>query len=144
MASGDILDTTDYPSIRAALDITLGTKSLPDDIIALDIYQDAAELEVLNRDPLALSRTGVDAAHIHAAAILYCASLIAGGMVSRVTAESLPGVSYNYSRQAVDWPQRAEALAQRANHEMDAVLQKFATTPSRPTYFGVASGTRGY
>ena len=143
---GVILSSADYPAIRAALDVSLGTKSLPDDVIAMDIYQGTAELEILKRDPLALTRTGNDWTHVHTAAILYCASLIAGGMVSRVTSESLPGGGYNYSRPAVDWAKRAETLAQRTAEHMAAVLTPAATasTAVRPTFFGVARGTRGY
>jgi hypothetical protein len=139
-----ILDSVDYPAIRAALDITLGTTSLPDETIEQSIFLGAAESQILQQDPQAETRTGTAREHVRNAAILLCAALIAGSMVSRVTTESLPGGGYSHGRPAVDWTKRAEELRGRSEQELAQVITPSAPkTAERPTMFTVVSGTRG-
>ena len=69
-----LLTATHYPAIRAALEVTLTSKELPDAVIALDIYLAAAIAEVLARDPLAESRTGAALTHVTNAGVLICAA----------------------------------------------------------------------
>ena len=53
-----ILDYSHYPAIRAAIDTSLDSEALPDDVISLPIYAGAADAEVETRDPLWATRQG--------------------------------------------------------------------------------------
>jgi len=135
-----LLSAADYPAIRAAIDVSLTARVLPDTIIGLPIYVDAAEAEILLRDPLAESRTGAALQHVTNAAVLLAAALLAAAMPA-YTAETFS--DYSYQRK-IDWAARAAELRQRAEAELAAVLAASApTTYQRPTMFSVASGTRG-
>lgn len=135
-----LLSAADYPAIRAAIDVSLTARVLPDSVIGLPIYVDAAEAEVLARDPLAESRTGAALQHVTNAALLLVASFLAAAMPG-YTAEDFS--DYSYQRKD-DWAARAAELRQRAEAELAAVLAASApTTYNRPTMFTVASGRRG-
>ena len=71
------LTSTEYPSIRAVLDVSLDSTVLPDATIALDVFQGAAEADVERQDPSWASRTGAEATAIQQAAIYYTAARIA-------------------------------------------------------------------
>lgn len=135
-----LLHISDFPAIRAALDVSLKALALPDAVIALPIYQGAAEAEVLARDPLAESRTGAALQHVVNAAICLAAAYIAPAMPA-LTAEQIG--QYRYQRE-VDWPARAAELRARADAELAAVLTpSTALRPAPPSMFAVASGRRG-
>jgi hypothetical protein len=73
-----ILTPADYPEVRAALSPDLGPDELPDDIIHRDVYQGAAEAEVLAIDPDALVHTDpADRAHVRLATIYLTAARLA-------------------------------------------------------------------
>jgi hypothetical protein len=72
-----LLDSTDYPAIRAAVDPRLTTADLPDATIALSIYLAAGEAEVLALDPGAESRAGDALARAQRAAIYLVAERLA-------------------------------------------------------------------
>lgn len=137
---GLLIDSTHHPAIRAALDVSLDTKTLPDATIALQIYLDAAEAEVIARDPLAASRTGDAETHIENAAIFLTAARLAPAIPQLVRVNR---GSVGYQRMNVDWTQRAAELRQLADAEIAAVLTPTETAPGRPTMFSRASGTRG-
>ena len=72
-----ILTSADYPSVRALIQVGLSAESLPDSVIALDVYQGAAEREVKRLDPDWATRAGDEllalksaAAHFAAAALI--------------------------------------------------------------------------
>ncbi len=135
-----LLSTSDFPAIRAALDVSLKTTTLSDAVIALPIYQGAAEAEVLARDPLAASRTGAALQHVVNAAIFLTAAYLAPALPA-LTAETIG--KYSYQRD-VDWTARAAELRARADAELAALLTPAtAQKGSPPTMFGVASGRRG-
>jgi len=137
-----ILSSTDYPSIRAALDVDLDSSNLPDSTIALDIYSGAADQLVYNRDPSADSRTGDDADRIKRAAIYFCAALLAP-VVVRITSLAVQTRDVSYSRPVFDPAERAAELRALAEAEIDEVLTPTEEAPGRPTMFDTAAGTRG-
>lgn len=53
-----ILQANEYPEVRALIDTNLTSDDLPDDIIAMGVYQGEAEDLVVRWDPDAASRTG--------------------------------------------------------------------------------------
>jgi hypothetical protein len=129
-----LLYLSDYPAIRATLDVSLGDKSLPDAVIELPVYLGAAEAEVLRRYPASASATGVSLARYRNACMLLCASFLAGGMVAQTTSETLPGGGYRYDRPAVDWSKRAKELRARAEDELAPT-----TTTAKPDAWGLGS-----
>lgn len=137
----NLLTIDAYPAIRAALDASLDATTLPNKVIEEDIYAGAAWDEVLERYPTADSETDADIlARLRRAAIYFAAARLAP-VVVRITALSTTVQGVSYSRPVFDPAKRAAELRALADNEMDAVL-----TPgvlSRPTFFTVASGTRG-
>jgi len=129
-----------YDAVRAALDVSLDSETLPAVVIASTIYADAAAAEIKVRDPAWETRTDDALAHLERAHILITAALIAPAI------PSITGESFNesrYTRQAIDWEKRAADLRQRASEELAAILTPADTSPGRPTFFSVASGRRG-
>lgn len=132
-----ILSSSDYPAIRAALDINLDATLLPDATIALAPFVGAAELEIARRDPNAATRTGDEATHIKLAAILLAAAYLAPS-VPRLVSSSMSGVSF--SMQQATWDQIAQRLHAEADRHLAVVL---AESFAGPTHFALATGTRG-
>lgn len=137
-----LLSSAQYPAIRAAIDVKLAATDLPDAVIALDIYKGAAIQDVLARDPSAESRTGDAEVHVTSAGIYFCAARLCPAVV-RVTSLSVSTRDLNYSRQTFDPEQRAAELRALADTELARVLEPSEDTPSRPTMFTIAAGTRG-
>lgn len=137
-----ILSSTDYPAIRAALDVNLDSSNLPDDVIALDIYSNHADQLVYERDEDADDRTGEDANRIKRAAIYFCAALLAP-VVVRITSLAVQTRDVSFNRPVFDPVQRAADLRAMAEAEIDEVLTPTEDAPGRPTMFDVAAGTRG-
>jgi hypothetical protein len=135
-----LLSSSDYGAIRAAIDIALDSTTLPDAIIALDLYVGAGQRDVLSLDPLAESRSGTDVQHAKTAAILFTAARIVGALPQIVREKEL---EYEYQRAAVDAIKRAAELRALAEAEIDAYLDPSQADTGRPTVFAVASGRRG-
>lgn len=135
-----LLTSADYPAIRAMIDISLDSTTLPDAIIALDAYIGAGMRDVLLLDPLAESRTGTELQHARTAAIQFTAARIAPA-IPRLQGETFG--DYRYQLQPVDWEARASALRAAAGAELDAYLDTGDLTSDMPTMFGVAHGSRG-
>jgi len=72
-----LFTATEYPQVRALLDITLQVEQLPDDTIALDAFHGDAERDVLTRVPDAESRTGTQLQRLVHAALMLCAANVA-------------------------------------------------------------------
>lgn len=134
-----ILSSDEYPEIRAALDADLNANDLPDSIIAMTIYKDAADQDVLERDPDAATRTGEDANRVKRAAIYFCAARLAP-VVVRLTSLSVTTRDMSYSRATFDPEERAAQLRNMAEEQLALVLE---VDPARPAFFSVAHGTRG-
>jgi len=136
-----LLTSADYPSIRAAIETTLDSATLPDAIIALDLYVGAGMRDVLLIDPLAESRTGTALLHAQTAAILFTASRLVGAL-PQITLERFP--DHEYRRREVDPQIQADTLRTRAEAELDAYLDVGDLFSTRPTRFTVATGRRGH
>jgi hypothetical protein len=136
-----LLTSSDYPAIRAAIDVSLDSTMLSDDVIAMPIYAEAAEAEVLVRDPLALSREGSAWQRVVNAAIYLAAARLVRAVVW-IKSEEIGG-ERQYSRQETDLNALIADLRGKAEAELAAVLEPTATAPSRPTMFTLASGRRG-
>lgn len=137
-----ILTQADYQAIRAALDTDLDSDSLPDATIALSVYQDAADQDVLDLDPDAETRTGSELARVKRAAILFCAARLAPAVV-RITSMTVNTRDLSYQRPTFKPDERAAELRQLAQAELNEILEPTGLAPSRPTMFAVVSGTRG-
>lgn len=133
-----LLTSADYPAIRAALDVHLDSTLLPDSIIALNIYQGAAEMEVKRRDPLAETRTGDDATRVRLAAIYLCAAALAPA-IPRILSQSLEG--HFFSIQAATWQDLAARLTALAHDHLQTVTGGAPTLA--PFHFARAAGGRG-
>lgn len=120
----DILITeADYDTIRKAIDITVDENMLPDDVIALPIYQGAAIRQVLYRDSSAESLTGTALERVQSAAFLFCAALIAPAMTGKmVNSLAIQTRDLNFSRPPYNGIKRAEELLAMAEGELDAAF----------------------
>jgi hypothetical protein len=134
------LASTAYPSIRAALDVSLDSTVLPDATIGLAIFQGAAEADVERQDPQWATRTGADATAIQNAAIYYTAARIAPS-IPNITGEAIGDSSYR--REAVDWTARAAWLRSQGDAALASILTPTTVPADRPTFFAVAAGCRG-
>jgi hypothetical protein len=138
-----ILSSTEYPAIRAALDVSLNAQTLPDATIAQGIFVGAAEAEVLRRVPDAESKTGDDLARVKRAAIWLAAAYLAHSVV-RLTSLSVQTRDLSYSRQTFNPDEKAAELRARAEREFGMLLAPLTVTPSRPTMFTTVGGRRGW
>lgn len=134
-----ILTTADYPAIRAALDVDLTESKLPNRTIDLPIYRDAADQDVLAVIADAESQTGENANRVKRAAIFFCAARLAP-VVVRLTSLTVQARDLSYSKPVFDPEKRAAELRQLAVEELADIS---SASPTRPTFFSVATGTRG-
>lgn len=136
-----ILQGTDYPAVRAAIDASLDALTLPDSVIALPIYADLADQEIKRRVPLwatIIAATGDAAVQIRIAAVYLTASLIVGSLPS-ITREDTP--DYTYRADVIAPAMKAEILRARAFQALNVALASFGAAPL-PTFFTIALGTR--
>lgn len=138
-----ILSASDYPAIRAALDVGLNEAQLPDATIGQDIFLGAAEAELLLRVPDAASKTGDDMSRVVRALVWLTAALLAHSVV-RVTSLSVQTRDLSYSRQTFDPDAKAAELRSRADVEIAALLEPSSTAAMMPTMFALATGGRGW
>lgn len=135
-----LLSSSDYPSIRSAIEIGLDSTALPDSVIALDLYIGAGQRDVLALDPQAETRTGAELQHAQTAAILFTAARLIVAL-PQIVRESFP--DHTYERAKVDPLERAADLRARAEAEIDAYLDPQQLDTGRPGVFAVARGRRG-
>lgn len=135
-----LLTAADYPAIRAAIETTLDSTTLPDSIIALDLYSGAGQRDVLALDSLAATRAGTELLHAQTAAILFTAARLCGAL-PQITRERFP--DHEYQRRETDPQTQANALRTLAAAEIDAYLDVGDLISTRPTRFTVATGRRG-
>lgn len=81
----DLIETSDYPAVRAAIRASLDEASLPDDVIALTIYKGVATATI-QRSTLAVDT------YSKAAAITLCAALLCHA-VDNLISETDAGVT---------------------------------------------------
>jgi len=124
------LTAAEFPAIRASIDISLDTSSLPDDIIGLSTYAGEAERWVMATDPLAVTYTPgtdeFDAAR--AASIFACAAMLVQA-VPMLTGETWGG-AYRYTRKDVDLAALESSLWDRAR---TALTRASGETPTPTT-----------
>jgi hypothetical protein len=129
--------TEDYPDVRAAIDISLDTVILPDSVISMAPYAEAAEAELARRVP----GYSEDDARIQRAAIYLTAALLCPAVPHLIAERQADG--QQYQRQPFDAAARAEALRALADAEINEVLGEDDLTAQRPTVFALACGRRG-
>lgn len=145
----DMFKLSDYPTIRASIDLDLDDTGLPDSIISMPIYKGSGENMVLARDPLALYRidpgnatyyTPENAAHIRNAAILFTASLIVLAL-PQIQRETM-GTHYAYQKTVVDRIDLSSTLEGRGEQELDFILHPGIVDDLRPTMFTLGTANR--
>ena len=127
-----LIEETDYPSIRALIDISLGEAQLPGSVIGLDDFKGAAEREVQ-------AQTSAEDAHAKLAARLICAALLVRS-VPKLQSEHIAGGSYQ--REATDWEAHIQNLYDRAGREIalaNGESSEDEIESTLPTMFAVAS-----
>lgn len=135
-----LLSPADWPSVRAALDVTLDSTSLPDATIEEDIFSGRAMREVAARVTDATTLTGNDELTVTNAAVYLCASFIAPSLPSLTSGRAQ---FLQWQRKGVDWEQRARDLREQAEELIADLLEPAEAAPYRPTMFARAKGRRG-
>lgn len=128
-----ILQPSDYPAVRAAIDISLDSTLLPDATISLPIYLDAADLDVKRRDPEWATRTGDALTHLTNAAIYLTAARLVPALPD-LTRETF--TDHEYVRQARNIEQMVADLEAKAADELEALDP--TTVVEMPTMFVTA------
>jgi hypothetical protein len=134
-----ILDTSDWPAVRAALDIELDATVLPDDTIALSIFQGEAENRFLTRVAGANPAVDLTSQESKNACIYYLAAMLSPHL-SRYTMEMF-GDSRSNSNQ-VSWDMLESVLMNRGDEIVDVLLGLDPIETNRATVFRLANGLR--
>ena len=135
-----LLTSANWPEVRAALDVSLTTRQLPDAVIAYDLYSGRAMRRVLEQAPTAESMTGDSLLRCKNAAIFYTAAFLAPA-IPNITRKNIGDVDQSFD---IDWEARAATLLAAAAAELAEVLTPSETAPAMPRMFAVASGYRGW
>jgi hypothetical protein len=139
----EILTTTDYPAVLAALDTKLTSGDIPDTMLDRTIYKAAAIQDVVGIYPTAASNAvAVEQVKITRAAIYFCAARLAPAAV-RITSLNVSTRDMSYSRQTYDPAERAAELRALATAELADIVTPADETPNMPTMFALATGRRG-
>lgn len=136
-----LLVHADYAQVRAALSPLIDEDMLPDDIIAMDVYQGVVEAQVSDRvADAATIALGSDALarRLRAAVALLIAARIAPVVQQVVMADQAGTV---YRLQETDWLARAAELRSSAEELLNTFDDEIEL--SRPTFFTLAVGRRG-
>lgn len=137
-----ILTDDHNPQIRAAIDPTLDAGKLPDAVIGMTIYRDAADLDVKALVPdweTIVADTGTSA-YIHLInALIYLTAAKIVPALPDLLGETWPDYAYKVQR-----PTLAEQARRLTALAMAAIgLATGTETASRlPTFFTIARGTR--
>jgi hypothetical protein len=126
-----------YGAVRGAIDTTLDDEALPDDVIEQPTYAAAAELELLRRDPDAVTRTGSERTHMLNALVFLTAARLVQAIPQLITERQ---GDYSYSRTQINGLDRAATLRGLASDELAAYLTDTAVPG---VIFAVAHGYRG-
>ena len=137
-----LLMSANWPEVRAALDVSLTDRQLPDAVIGYDLYSGRAMRRVLEQVPTAESQTGDALQRCKNAAIFYCAAFLAPA-IPNITRKSIGSGDMELAYD-IDWEARAANLLAAAAAELAEVLTPSEATPTMPVMFAAASGTRGW
>lgn len=137
----DILTVTEYPSVRAVIDMALDASTLPDTTIGLDVYAGATDRYIKQQvADWSTILAGVDAdliANLRNAGVYYCASLIAG---SSTVVTSMAVGEARWARSAYDREKHAKWLLGQAQSLIADVIGTATPKPKPiPTVFAVGS-----
>ena len=139
----EILTSTEYLAVLAALDTKLTTSDVPNSLLALPIYHDAAVDDVLEIYPEAESEADTDnQAKITRAAIFFCAARLAPAVV-RLTSVNIATRDGSYSRQVFDPEKRAAELRAEAEELLNDIVEPEEETSNQPIMFTTVGGNRG-
>lgn len=135
-------------AVRAAIDISLTSDDLADEIVMMGIYYGQAETWALALDanagsygPEGTNPTPIRQAAVISALTLKTASLLCPA-VPNITREDF-GQNEAWVRQAMDYGKRAEELAGLASEAIVGYLETAPVVAMLPTVFSVAPGRRG-
>jgi hypothetical protein len=139
----DLLTDAESPSIRAAIDITLSPKNLPDAVVALPQYRDEAVRWVRRQDANVdtYSPDSDEFKQAQVAAIYACAALLVP-FVPNLTGETY-GSDYRYTRKEVDANALMAYLWKRAGEAIGENNPAPVTETPHRTIFTKACGRRG-
>lgn len=141
----EYLTPAEFPSIRAAIDVSLDASNLPDDVIGLPMYRQDAERWVVAMNPLAAAYELGSEPYLktQVAAIYACAALVLPS-VPQLTGESY-GTAFRYTRKEVDPAALQQSLWDRARGAIRAALGEEALEVRAPArfIFTRAKGRRG-
>jgi hypothetical protein len=135
-----LLTSANWPEVRAALDVSLTTRQVPDAVIAYDLYSGRAMRRVIEQVPTAESMTGDSLQRCKNAAIFYTAAYLAPA-IPNITRKNIGDVDQSFD---IDWEARAATLLAAAAAELAEVLTPSETAPAMPVVFAAASGYRGW
>lgn len=138
----DFLTSSEYPQVRAAIDVELDTNALPDATIGYDIYAGRANAEVKRRlaDTAYDDLDASDQPIARRAAIFLCASYLA---VALPYLESVGLDDLSVRVQAKDWEKLAAELRSQYEEEIGNVEETTPGTPVAPALFARVTGRRG-
>lgn len=109
-----LLTETDYPSIRRAISASFDETTLPDPVIADDLFVGEAELWVA-------ARTSDAGAHAKKAAIYYAAYLLVPSVKGQLQAAENIRAGSQGSSSTSNWKPLADELLRRAEREIDMI-----------------------
>ncbi len=109
------IEETDYPEVRAELDIGLTPSALPDDVIGSNQHAGRADAWVLSINADAESATGAEALAIKSGAIYYCAWLLFDKVQRN---DAMKNGALSFSREKIDPERRRNELYNKAVYQM--------------------------
>lgn len=133
-----------FTDVRAAIGLDVDIRSLPDEVLALNIYQGEAERYIERNLTQTQWEAKVEEAEY--ASALYLASLVVPNL-RVVTKENIVGGSMTYAN--VDLQAIAKDLRDRAAGRVNDIIEAQGGTPAEPSgvnlvYFGTAKARRYY
>lgn len=135
-----LIDSSLFPTVRAAIDAAITENELPDTQIEQPIFWPAAEREILALVPDAADKTGDDLARVQAAVIYITAARIVPTLPPIVGANM---DAASYGRRESDVLAMVADLRAKAAAELAIVLNSADETPGMPAVITTAPGTRG-
>lgn len=133
-----VLQSSQYPDVRRAVNPTLDDVAIPDAVIASEVYAGRAARYIERAVVNAAGRTGAEATAVQRATMYKTAALLAE-MMPEIKQSKLPdqeAIFDTYSRK-----ERALALNKIVDEEV-GLLNSVRATLVRPTFFTLATGTR--
>lgn len=130
-----VFPDTKFPEVRAAIGTEVDETLLPDEVLAMNIYEGEAERWIMSN--LTEDQWTTSASQADYAATNYIAGLVAPTL-RLISEEKLPAGFMKY--EASDLSAMSAKLLQQANDAITAILGDDATTEDsvNPNFFGLA------